>query len=334
MTDNQNNTPGQSLLLVHGKDFKPSAEDYLEFATTALATGIERDFPEELDAYGGIDVQLCYYGDLTNKLLTYHGKVYDEVLDLGDRRNALGQLRILTKRKHFGVGRYDRLPGKTAVGEFAADVIAPLLPMLGFSKPLVARLSKDVQEYWYGRDNYAEAVRDRVRERLCEAMDRNEKVMLISHGSGCIVTYDVLWELTHVEPWASRYLGQKIDTWVTLGAPMGDRMVRRRMLGANEKGRRRYPGNIVTWHNVSAEDDYLCHDNTLADDYRPMLKQRLVSSIRDYKIYNMCVRYGKSNPHSSLGYFIHPRVAQIIVEWIKSGHEVGFDQNTDQQTPD
>jgi hypothetical protein len=49
-----------------------------------------------------------------------------------------------------------------------------------------------------------------------------------------------------------------------------------------------------------------------------MLKQRLVSSIRDYKIYNLSVRYGKSNPHSSLGYFIHPRVSKIIVEWLKS----------------
>ena len=138
--------------------------------------------------------------------------------------------------------------------------------------------------------------------------------------------------MSHEEPWASKYVGKKIDTWLTLGAPMGDSMVRRRLLGAHEKGRRRYPGNVVTWHNVSAEDDYLCHDNTLADDFRSMLKQRLVSSIRDYKIYNMSVRYGKANPHSSLGYYVHPRVAQIIMEWIKSGHEVESAQNTDQQS--
>jgi hypothetical protein len=96
-------------------------------------------------------------------------------------------------------------------------------------------------------------------------------------------------------------------------------MVRRHLVGAKFKGRKKYPSNIVTWHNVSAEDDSLCHDITLADYFKPMLKQRLVSSIRDYKVYNLSVRYGKSNPHSSLGYYIHPRVSQIIVEWLKSG---------------
>jgi hypothetical protein len=74
---------------------------------------------------------------------------------------------------------------------------------------------------------------------------------------------------------------------------------------------------VLTWRNVSAEDDYLCHDNTLADDYREMLNLRLVSSIRDYHIYNLAVRYGKSNPHSSLGYLIHPRVAKIVADWLR-----------------
>ena len=329
MTESDEHCPGRRLLLVHGKDFKPVAESYFEFALAALAAGVQRDHPDEVAAYESIDKHFCYYGDLTNAVLTYHGKVYDEVLDLGDRRNALGQLLMLTKRKHFGIGRYDRLPGKTAVGEFAADILAPLLAMLGFSKPLLARTSRDVQEYWYGRDGYAEDVRRRVRDELTAALDCGDKILLISHGTGCVVAYDVLWQLTHEEPWCSRYAGRKVDTWVTLGAPMGDLMVRRRLLGAKEKGRAKYPGNVVTWHNVSAEDDYLCHDNTLKDDYRPMLKQRLVSSIRDYKIYNMCVRYGKSNPHSSLGYYIHPRMAQIIVEWIKSGHEVEMRSNTE-----
>ena len=120
---------------------------------------------------------------------------------------------------------------------------------------------------------------------------------------------------------------------MTLGAPMGDLMVRKKLLGADLKGRKRYPANVVTWNNVSAEDDYLCHDNTLADDFKSMLKHRLVSSIRDYKIYNMCVRYGRSNPHSSLGYYIHPRMSQIIVEWIKSGHEVDLRSSSDPETP-
>jgi hypothetical protein len=78
----------------------------------------------------------------------------------------------------------------------------------------------------------------------------------------------------------------------------------------------------VSWHNVSAEDDYCCHDNTLANDFKAMLKDKMVSCIRDYQIYNLAVRYGKSNPHSSVGYYIHPRVGQLIVDWLNQDGEL------------
>ena len=48
-----------------------------------------------------------------------------------------------------------------------------------------------------------------------------------------------------------------------------------------------------------------------------MLKQRQLSFLRDYRIYNLAVRYGKSNPHSSLGYLVHPRTTKILVEWLQ-----------------
>ena len=329
MTDITSNetSAGRSLLLVHGKDFKPGAEQYCDLAIAALAAGLERDFPDELGTFHSLKKSLCYYGDLTADVLNRYGKYFDEVLDIGDRQNALAQMKMLDKRKQFGVGRYDRLPGKTAIVEFAADVVAPLLAVLGFSKPLIARLSKDVAEYWNVKSDYAASVRSRVREKICAALDRGDKILLISHGSGSIVTYDVLWQLSHQEEYADKYRERKIESWVTLGSPLGDSMVRRRLLGAKAKGREQFPCNIVTWNNVSAEDDYQCHDNTLADDFKPMLKQRQVSSIRDYKIYNLSVRYGKSNPHSSLGYYIHPRVSQIIVEWLKSGPVVPSPQS-------
>jgi len=50
------------------------------------------------------------------------------------------------------------------------------------------------------------------------------------------------------------------------------------------------------------------------------LDQRLVSAVNDYRIYNLAVRYGRSNPHSSVGYYIHPRVAKIIVDWMRAPH--------------
>ena len=307
---------GRSLIYVHGGNFKPGAEDLMDINVAAMSAGLQRDFPEQLNAFHTLDKRFSYYGDLSNGFLAGTSRHYDDSLDVGDLRNALLKLKSIDRKKQFGVNRYDRLPGKTALREFAADVIAPILGSLGLSRVLIAAVAKDLAEYWNDRSDFGARVRKRVRQSLCETLDRNDRVLLVSHGTGCIVVYDVLWQLSHDAEFAEQYAQYKIDTWLTLGSPLGDSMVRRRILGAREKGRSKYPTNIVSWHNVSAEDDYYCHDNTLADDFRLMLKQRQISSVRDYRVYNHAIRYGKSDPHSSIGYLIHPRVAQIIADWL------------------
>ncbi len=47
-----------------------------------------------------------------------------------------------------------------------------------------------------------------------------------------------------------------------------------------------------------------------------MMREHIVSRISDFRIYNQTVRYGKSNPHSSVGYLIHPRLSKIIRDWL------------------
>jgi len=304
------------LLFVHGRNFKPSADSFLDLSISALTTGIERDYPEMIDEFNALDKRLGYYGDLTEEFLTSTGLRYDETLDIGDRRNALIKFRALDKKKNFSVSRYDRLPGKTAVVEFIADIAGPVLGGLGLSSVLMRKVGIDLGEYWNARSDFAEKIRERVRSSICDALDSGAQVMLITHGTGCIIAYDVLWQLSHDADFAEKYRDRKIDVWLTLGAPLGDSMVRRRLLGAGKKGVERYPSIVVSWHNVSAEDDYVSHDNTLADDFKPMLRQKQVSFIRDYRIYNLAIRYGKSNPHSSVGYLAHPRTAQIIAEWL------------------
>ncbi|MEQ8691419.1 MAG: hypothetical protein RIC89_11355, partial [Pseudomonadales bacterium] len=73
---------------------------------------------------------------------------------------------------------------------------------------------------------------------------------------------------------------------------------------------------ILEWHNLAAEDDYVCHDKTVANDFSAMLDRRLIGDIRDYTIYNLAVRYGRSNPHHSSGYLTHPRTAELLAEWL------------------
>ena len=303
------------IIYVHGRGFKPGPETLLDLILAALSAGVERDFPEHLDDFRAISKRLAYYGDHTNALMAGLGEHYDEQLDIGDCRNSLQQLKALDRRKRFSLSNYDKLPGKSAMPEFAVGVAAPLLGSVGLGGKLAGKVAPDLAAYWKKDGQFAESVRSSVRTAVCDALREREEILLLAHGTGSVIVWDVLWQLSHDDRF-SEYDGKKIDTLVTLGSPLGDMTVRRRLLGAREKVRRKFPCNIVTWHNVSAEDDWMCHDNTLADDYKGMLRQKQVSAIRDYRIYNLAVRYGRSSPHSSLGYLIHPRVAQIIVDWL------------------
>jgi len=305
----------RSVLLVHGRDFNPSAATYLELAVTAMRAGLERDFPTCVECFDQMSIDLAWFGDLNADVLQRKGKSYDESLDVGDRHNALRALREITPRKRFGIRVYDKLPGKSALPEFFMDVSAPLLGAVGFRMPVIGKIAKDFAAY-LDDPEFAEEARRRLREKLCAIMDRGDKIMLVTHGTGSVIAYDVLWELSNDTETYKEYGDCKVDQWLTLGSPLGDRTVQKRLLGAKERDENRFPSNVISWHNLAAEDDYSCHDTTLADDFKKMLVQRRVSAVHDYRIFNLAVRYGKSNPHSSIGYYIHPRLAKILSDWL------------------
>jgi len=315
----------RSLLLVHGRDFKPGADAYMDVSLAAMRAGIERDFPSQVDAFDRVQKHIAWYGDLSAEVLRAKGKKYDADLDLGDRRNALNALREIAPRKRFGIRQYDQLPGKSAIGEFIADVSAPVLGAVGLAMPMICSVARDFGEYLQAKSDLGDKVRERVRTALCECMDRGERIMLVTHGTGSVVAYDVLWQLSHHPDYKDRYGDKKVESWLTLGSPLGDRAVQKRLCGAKEKTDSRFPANVISWHNLAAEDDYCCHDNTLADDFKKMLKQRQVSAVHDYRVFNLAVRYGKSNPHSSVGYYIHPRLSKILADWLQlSDAAAGF----------
>ena len=279
MDDSKTNHSRRSILFVHGSDFKPPAEVFLDEASTALRSGIERDFPDSVELLGSLDLELAYYGDLGNELLRAHGKHYDEQLDIGDRRNALETLRKIPQRKRFGLRQYDSLRGKSAIPEAIADVASPLLGALGLTAPLVSMVARDFAIYLRGNTEFTEQVRGRVRSKLCEMLNRGDQLLLMTHGTGSFVAYDVLWQLSHDERFNADYSGAKVDLWMTLGSPISDDKLRKRLLGARRSGKARYPTNIITWQNISAEDDYVCHDKTVADDLKAMMREHVISSI-------------------------------------------------------
>jgi len=306
----------RSVIFVHECGFKPSSAECLDTLVAALAAGVESDNVESLDLFASLNKYLAFYGDVSSEFLIAQDQFYDEKLDLGDLSNALHQLKAVDRKKGFSVAKYDKLPGKSSVREFAASVLGPVLSAVGLEKKLISSSSTDLGEYWRKDSELSAAVLQRVRSTIQDALNRNERIMLIAHGSGSIVAYDALWQISHDPEHAESYAESKIDVFLTIGSPLGDTTVRQQLRGSDRKGRERFPSNVLAWHNVSAEDDYISHDNTVGDDFSGMLKQRQISSIRDYHVYNMAIRYGQANPHSAIGYLIHPRVTRILVDWL------------------
>lgn len=305
----------RTLVFVHGHHFKPAAEALLTVWSETLRAGLERDCPELLDRFDAAHKEMVYYGDLNNALLAQGKDNYDEQLDLADRRNALARLRELNKPKKFKRYTYEQLPGKSALPEILADVAAPVLGKIGLAPMLLRRLIPELAAYWERDGSFREQTLARTRAALDAALGRGDQLMVVAHGLGAIVAYDALWQLSR-EGQGAGVEARKVDQLITLGAPLGDETVKSHLCGHGEPVPRRYPDNILNWHNVAAEDDFHCHDKTVLDDFLPMLKHHLISAINDFRIYNMAVRYGRSNPHSAVGYLVHPRISKLLADWL------------------
>lgn len=291
-----------TLLLVHGRGVQPDPQELETHWLRALSHALARDHGVDLTDVG---CRMLYYGDLTNELDPAASR-FDPVLDTADRQNAFERLAAL-KAKRFRRAGYEAVPGHTPLKEFLADLGAPASRLLGLSSRRLAHFYPELAAYW-GNETLARDIRSRIVEPLVEALHRGDHIMVLSHCIGSVFCYDAFWEASQ----ASTDVRQRLHSWVTLGSPLADDDVRRR-LGGQPKG---FPNLILNWFNVAAEDDPVCHDETMANDFRDMLRERHISRIEDYHIYNLTERYGTSDPHDVLGYLIHPRMAALLAAWI------------------
>jgi hypothetical protein len=308
---------GKTIILIHGRHFKPNEEDLKTLWLDALAHGLARDMPATIPHYTAATKAFVYYGDTSKRFLLKQGEAYDEDADLKDRRKMLKKLATY-KKSQFTKKNYNDLPGKSSWGEAFADAFAGALAFARLSDPAIALVAPDMREYWNDDSDFSTDVRFPMIAPLKEAMDRGDQILVISHSLGSMIAYDTFWKFCRTGEYRPNYTHKKIALWITLGSPLGDETVKRNLKGAEADGERRYPANVVDWVNIAAEDDYISHDQALADDYVEMKKLGLVKSIVDERIYNLAVREGESNPHNELGYLVHPAVAAQVGKWLAS----------------
>lgn len=171
----------------------------------------------------------------------------------------------------------------------------------------------DVARYVDNKDGIGDRVRADLTAHLLAAHQAGRPVLLIGHSLGSVIGWDTLWSLRH-----EATTGAGIDLFMTLGSPLGNRVIQRGLRGFNAPGRARYPDNLRRWVNLVAFGEMTALDRRMGNDFAAMESAGMVDSIEDYDVYNHYRENGRLLVHSEYGYLVNKVTAGIIADWWRS----------------
>lgn len=178
---------------------------------------------------------------------------------------------------------------------------------------------KDLDTYYtkscLGEENLHRPAKVVIRDLLARALrdHRRKDTMLIAHSMGSIIAFDTL---TYATP------DIKIDTFVTIGSPLGLPAVMSKILteqGLDYKDDLmiQTPENLRrVWYNFFDPEDRVSMKCKLKGDYAG--NSRKVAPI-DQAVINDYEYNGRSNPHQAFGYLRTQQVARAITEFLDHG---------------
>jgi len=147
---------------------------------------------------------------------------------------------------------------------------------------------------------------------------RRKKIMLIAHSMGSIIAYDVLTKFAPDVP---------IDTFVTIGSPLGLPIIKSRIFAEHEKDAHhkislKTPENIIAnWYNLSDLKDKIAMDYGLSDDFEENSRH---VRVKDIIITNNYEYNGHRNSHNAYGYLRTNEFAEIIEEFLRGKRHAPF----------
>jgi hypothetical protein len=169
---------------------------------------------------------------------------------------------------------------------------------------------RDLMRYVRNSNGIAAHTREMLKMPLRAAWEAGRPVLLAAHSMGSVIAYDALWEMSHDERDELR-----VDLLLTMGSPLGQNYLQRRILGHERSGPGRYPDNIRRWLNLSAVGDMTAVDPYLKSDFGEMLELGLIESIEDIEIFNFFRHDGELNVHAEYGYLVNKVTAAAVADW-------------------
>jgi hypothetical protein len=177
---------------------------------------------------------------------------------------------------------------------------------------------RDLHRYVSDDNGIAEHTRRMLKIPLRAAAEAGRPVLLVAHSMGSVIAYDTLWEMSH-----NAIDHVHVDLFLTMGSPLGQRYMQKRIKGNALTGRDRYPGNIRCWKNFSAVGDMTAIDPRLQNDFAEMLELGLLESFEDTELYNHFRLDGVLNVHAEYGYLVNQTTARVVTDWWRRHDDVG-----------
>lgn len=289
------------ILYVPGLMPKPEPGSHRDALFRCLLAGIRRrDEQVALDIAANLH---CF--DLVSWTYDFYGVHRDIAID-ADAIDAVIEQPRATERDIVEATSWKRRFARHAF--LAADFLPFLIPHVANER--VELHLRDLRRYLHNRFDIAEHVRQMLKIPLRAAAEADRPILLIAHSMGSVIAWDSLWEMTHDHPDELR-----IDLLLTMGSPLGQRFIQKRIKGSGNHGQHRYPDNIGRWVNLAAQGDLTAVDPTLADDFGEIVDLGFCTSIDDDRLFNYFRLDGELNAHAEYGYLVNDVTARIVTNW-------------------
>ena len=293
------------LIAIHGLGNKPSRDLLSTWWLKAIHEGLRR-IGKNFDK---VPFEMVYWPDVI-----YTNPLDPEIQDVKDPLyldEPYTASAFIEKEKKSTI--------KTKVFQYIEDQLDRLLLnddlSINFSRvtdKVLLYYFSDLEKY-YATDSIAlnnpkYSVKHEIQNRFYEVLRKYHRyeILLISHSMGSIVAFDVLAKFADK---------LKINTFVTIGSPLGlpmvvDRIFREQKTLNHPFKKIHVPDCIgLYWYNLSDPGDKVSLDHTLADDFE---ENRKGIKATDMRVTNDYEWNGEKNPHKSYGYLRTVEMATII----------------------